>query len=74
MEDAIPVEYILPCYLYISLTGHTSSKIDGTVDCLSFASQQNEMLCAKRIIVLYFGNIVLSDETTYHNRETVTSG
>jgi hypothetical protein len=53
MEDAIPVEYILPRYFYISLAGLTSSKIDALQ---SVYRLQNEMLCTKRIIVIYFGN------------------
>ena len=37
MEDVISVEYILPRHFYISLARLTSSKIDATVGCLSFA-------------------------------------
>jgi hypothetical protein len=76
MEDAIPVEYILPRYFYISLAGLTSSKIDGIVVCLSFAV--NRMRCYVLSVSLSSTSaivfLVLSDQTTYHNRGTVTSG
>ena len=76
MEDVISVEYILPRYFYVSLAGLTSCKIDGTAFCLSFAV--NRMRCYVLSVLLSSTSaiavLVLSDQTTYHNRGTVTSG
>ena len=72
----MPVEYILPRHFYISLAKLISSKIDGTVGCLSFAvtRMRRYVLSVSLSSTSAIAFLVLSDQTTYHNRGTVTSG
>ena len=76
MEDAIPVEYILPHYFYKSLTGFTSSKIDGTVVCLSFAVNRMRRYVLSVLLSSTSGIAILLCCLISHTPQygTVTSG